>query len=108
MPISEGTSAEMDTVIVGLGEVAKDMRAKKQVLTGIRNLDGDVKERLSTQGNSAKTKRNIEIQEEEPGRSVLDVTGHEVDLALERVAVKEMEIGERQREMKKKKEQGKQ
>ncbi|KGQ03068.1 hypothetical protein BBAD15_g11699 [Beauveria bassiana D1-5] len=92
MPISEGTSAELATIIAQINVVVDELAEKERQLEAIRNLDPQVAKMLPSQGDSSRKIRNVADHPAVPGQDPLDME-------------EQMELGARQRELERKQQQ---
>ncbi|KAM3503391.1 hypothetical protein MY11210_008743 [Beauveria gryllotalpidicola] len=99
MPISEGTSAELATIIAQINVVVDELAEKERQLEAIKNLDPQVVRMLSSQANSSRKIRNATVQPAVPGQDPMDMEEIRLRSQIEALLVKQMELGARQREL---------
>lgn len=99
MPISEGTSLELDAIIAEIDHVCKNISTKRDQLDKVINLDPMVSERLSSKGRSSRSRRSKPVPAEDPGQNPLQLERIRLLKEIEHLSFKEMELGKRKREL---------
>ncbi|KAM3548574.1 hypothetical protein MY1884_009123 [Beauveria asiatica] len=105
MPISEGTSAALVTIIAEINVVVDELAEKQRQLEAIRNLDPETVRRLSSQANSSKRLRKMTEKPVMPGQEPLDMELVRIEGEISALLNKQMELGAHQRELERKKQQ---